>query len=189
MPIQIQSNPAKLSIHTNHASISMRGNGAKPLDIESEIAQVDMESNKPQLKIDQTECFAEAGLKNIKAFMDDAVAYGQQKFSEGVSRIVSDGNSMAAIETGYDPIADQAYQNAYAMFDHEFNYDAIPKSRPQIEVTPGNVNYNYRPAHVQNNTQAQPIQNSYTPGKVEITVKEYGKVDITYDKSSLYYQI
>jgi len=167
----------------------MRGNGAKPLNVESQIARLDMESTKPQVQIDQTECFAEAGLKNIKAFMDDAVAYGQQKFSEGVSRIVSDGDSMAAIESGYDPIADQAFQNAYAMFDHEFNYDAIPKSKPRIDVSPGNVNYNYTPAQVQNNTVAQPIENSYTPGKVEIAVKEYGKVDISYDKSSLYYHI
>jgi len=189
MPIMIQSTRAELEIRTQNASVAVQGNGTRPLTLESERASVDMQTTLPKIQIDQTASFSDAGLKNIKDFMSDAVTYGQQIFSEGIARIVSDGNTMATIENGYDPIPDQAYQNAYAMFEHEFNYGAVPTSRPTIEVIEGSANYRYNPGRVQNQTKVQPVTFNYTPGQVEVKVKSYGKVEISYDSQSLNYHI
>ncbi|MBS7525791.1 hypothetical protein KHM83_03770 [Fusibacter paucivorans] len=189
MPIQIQSTRAQLSVQTVNASLEMQGNGGQVLALDTERGSLEMESTSPEIEIDQTACFAECGLKNIKDFMADSVAYGQQKFQEGVARIVEDGNQMASIENKADPIPDQAIQNAYTMFEHEFNYDAIPKSRPSITLKEGDVNYQYQPARVNNRTVSRKVENNFTPGKVEIAVAEYGKVTISYDSSSLSYHI
>jgi hypothetical protein len=189
MPIQIQSTQTRLEYQTVNAEVERQGNGGLILSIETERASIDMESRQPEIQIDQTACFAECGLKNLKDFMADSIAYGQQKYNEGVARIVEDGNQMAAIENKVDPIPDQAIQNAYTMFEHEFNYDAIPKSKPVITLKEGDVTYRYKPASVRNDTMSRMVESAYTPGRVDFAITQYGRVTLSYDSSSLSYHV
>ena len=132
MPIQISQQPLVMNISTQPARIDQSGNGALTLDIDIKKPLLEMKTELPKVTIDQSASFAEAGLKNIKAFMDESVSYARQIVSAGVDRIVSQGNEWINIHTGVDPIPDQAIYNAYEMFDKEFNYAAIPTSRPSI---------------------------------------------------------
>ena len=183
MPIQITTQPAILAWDTQKAMLSQSGNGAQTLDIQINKPLLEITSTRPQISIDQTQSFAEAGLKNIKAFMDESVKYGQQMVQQGTARIVDQGNSFIEIHTGVYPIPDQAIYNAYEMFDKEFNYGAIPQTRPTISLNPGQVTYNFKPGYVNNQSTARKVDMQYTPWQVSYHMKQYNSINFRYEPS------
>ena len=70
MPIQISQQPLVMNISTQPARIDQSGNGALTLDIDIKKPLLEMKTELPKVTIDQSASFAEAGLKNIKAFME-----------------------------------------------------------------------------------------------------------------------
>ncbi|GAU75667.1 DUF6470 family protein [Fusibacter sp. 3D3] len=186
MSIQITSQRAILDWNTHNAKVNISGNGAAHiLKMSTTKPVVNLKTEKPQIQIDQSQCFAEAGLMSIPDLIADNAAYAQEKVSEGIARIVDQGNELAAIETGYDPIPDQAYSNAYDLFVHEFVYTTIPKSRPQIDFTRGTVDVQFQEGKVNNETQLKKLEVSYTPGKVERFMKQYQSISISFTGNAL----
>ena len=182
MPMHVESRPTLISITTKDAKLYQEGNGVNVLDIRTQKPLLEITTTKPEVRIDQSKCFEEAGLKGLKAFMNDAISYGQQVLQAGIARIVDDGNAYANIQSGQDPIPDQALYNAYEMFTHEYNYDTIPKSRPSIELVRGTVNYKFNRGQGINSTNASPVRMTYEPWKVEIAVKQYASIQFRYEK-------
>jgi hypothetical protein len=138
-----------------------------------------METIKPQVSIDQSEAFGEMGLKGIRAFMQEAVGYGQQMVSAGTDRIVSQGNEWINIHTGVDPIPDQAIYNAYEMFEKSFNGVFSPVARPQIDVQSGKVNYSFTPSKIVNSSRPQPVEMNYQPWRIDYYMKQYNSINIS----------
>lgn len=184
MPIEVTTQKANIGWDTQKASLSQSGNGAQTLDIEINKPLLEMQTTLPKIQIDQSQSFAEAGLKNLQAFMAESVSYGQQMVSQGISRIVDQGNSMIEIHTGYDPIPDQAIYNAYEMFDKEFNYGAIPTTRPSISLAEGRVETNLVKGNIVNNSRPQKVEMTYTPWQINIYVKQYASIEFRYQPSN-----
>lgn len=182
MPIIISQQPIAMSVSTTPAKLSQSGNGAKTLNLSIQKPELEMQTKLPKVKIDQSQPFADAGLKNIKAFMDDNISFGKEIFAGGVSRIVSQGNELKDIQNDYDPIPDQAISNAYDMFDKEFNYGAVPSSRPTISLDEGNVKYSFKRGSVSNQSQQQKVQMSYTPYQVNYSISQYNSINFRYEK-------
>lgn len=189
MPIQITTQPAILSWNSQNAQLSQSGNGMQTLELQVNKPQLEMETTQPKVLIDQSQPFAEAGLKNIKAFMDESISYGLQIVQQGIARIVDQGNSYIEIHSGVDPIPDQAISNAFDMFDKEFNYGAIPKSRPSIRLQEGRVNTSFVPGSVNNNSTQRKVELEYTPWQVNYFMKQYSSVDIMLQPSNLKYSV
>lgn len=115
--------------------------GLTPLSIQTTYPKVQIDGQIPRVKIDQYECFKEAGLKNNADFSADSVAYAYKKGMEGIGIIVDEGNRLQAIENGnFDVIYDIAFESGLEEVD--FNVDIIPKSRPKVKVE-GNLNIEY----------------------------------------------
>ena len=185
MPIQVSQTPAQMGWDVQKASLSQSGNGAWALDIEAQKPMLEITSKKPQILIDQRQPFAEAGLKNIQAFMEDATALSRQIWIQGIARIVSDGNTWINIHTGVDPIPDQAIYNAYEMFDKEFNYGTIPTSRPRIELDEGRINYRFIKGEVINRSTPVKVQMDYQPWRINYYMKQYNSIQFNYIKSNV----
>lgn len=186
MSIQITTQRAIIGWNTQNAKISMSGNGtANVLKMSSTKPQLNLKTEKPQIQIDQSQCFAEAGLMSIMDLTYDNSAYAAQKVSEGIARIIDQGNQMAEIQSGYDPIPDQAISNAYEMFEHEFVYTTIPKSRPKIDLIRGSVDAQYQEGEIRNETVPNKLEIDYTPGKVEFFMKQYQSINISFTGNNL----
>lgn len=150
------------------ARFEMSGGGVQnALKLRTEKPKLDMQSSRPTIKIDQSQCFAEAGLKGIADFSADTNSYARSIFLKGIARIVDDGNRMMVIENGSDAIAEQADYNAHGMFEQEFVYTTIPKSRPKISIDPWTMNYSFAPGRVINETQPKKVQIDYAPPRFE----------------------
>ena len=178
MRLEITTTPMILNFTSKNATLEKAAIPENVLDIKTEKFSVDMKMENGNLKIDQNQCFNEAGLKDIKAFMDDYVNYSKQAVSDGVDRIVSEGNSFADIHNNVDAVAQNADNNAYGIFEHEYNLDFIPKSRPKINYTSGKVNIDYRPGKIVNNSLPKNDLGTYTPGNLDIYVKQMNSIKI-----------
>lgn len=189
MPIQIATQKAVLDWNVSKAALTQSGNGISVLELQTQKPQLEMQTTLPKIQIDQTQSFADAGLKNLRAFMDDAIAYGQQIVSQGTDRIVAQGNEMINIHENYDPIPDQAISNAYEMFDKEFNYGVIPESRPQISLKEGNVSTQLNRGTVANNTYPSKVQMTYTPWQVSYYMKQYNSIQMSYQASQFKFSV
>lgn len=182
--MRITQQPAILAWDTKQAVLEQNGNAKQSLDIQIEKPQIQLDIKEPELKIDQSEPFAEAGLKGVRALMQDSVAFARQKLSEGIGRIVSDGNEWINIHTGHDPIPDQAVHNAFEIFDKEFVFAMIPTSRPKIDVIPGEVNVDLKRGKVVNNTVPEKVDMQYKPWQLNYYMKQYQSIEIQFEPES-----
>jgi hypothetical protein len=134
--IRITKTDALIGINTTPTKVYIQQPRADfELDIKD--PKVEIHTEQVQIRIDQSQCFGEAGLKNNTALREDLANRSQQALAEGVSRIVAEGNQMAAIENRSDAIAEIAFSNSIQVLD--WNIDFIPKSRPQIDYVGGTV--------------------------------------------------
>lgn len=186
MSLQISTQRAILDWNTQRSQLNMSGNGNQNVLRTSTVKpQIQIQTEKPRIEIDQSQCFSEAGLMGIFELTSDNVSYAKQKVSEAIGRIIDQGNQMLNIHEDYDPIPDQAITNAYEIFEHEFVYDTIPKSRPKIDVQRGNVDVQLNEGKVNNETELRKVQGEYSPGGVEFFMKQYHKVEISYTGNNL----
>jgi len=165
--LNIESGSAKLRLHQNHA-------------------QINISTDHVRVIIDQYRCFAEAGLKNNYDFAKEAAVKGLKQSMKFIARTAEDGNRLAEIEKGGNPVAEIAERRAFPQ--KQFVLDFIPKSRPEIKVE-GNVDIelNRRGDLTRNGVDGDYIpawmKINYTPSRVDIYVKQYPSVEIKYEKS------
>ena len=189
MPIQLSTQAAILDWNIKKASLDQFGNGIQVLDIQTEKPTILLQTTQAKVIIDQSDAFSDAGLKGIRAFMDDSVSYSRQIVAEGIDRIVSQGNEFINIYSNYDPIPDQAISNSYEMFNHAFNYGVIPQSRPQISVQEGQVNSEFRKGSVVNNSYPNKVEMTYTPWQINYFMKQYNSLQINYETSKFKFSL
>lgn len=160
----------RLSIQTYNAKLEMQT--TKPqVNMQQQHAQIQIESELPKVLIDQYECFASAGLKNNIDFISEAADRGRQQVLEFIGSTAEDGDSLAAIELGGDPIIDIAVRKASP--EHEFGMVTMPSARPKFEVT-GSLKIEFQPKElgihngVNFDVRLGSLEVTYTPGKVVI---------------------
>lgn len=182
MGLEIRRTDAVFAVETTPARLEMQSERAR-LEFRQKHAKVNIHTELPKIRIDQYQCFAEAGLKNNYDLLQEIVQRAKQYALEYVGKVAADGDMLAAIEKGGNPIAAIAERDAYP--EHEFGLDTIPKSRPKISVT-GDLRIeperNWEGAN--NGVEGRFIPGSlnvnYYPGKVNIYMKQYPSVDIRY---------
>lgn len=175
--LSINTTPASITIKTNNAKLEIQQPKAE-IDMSVSPSSLDIKTEKPVITIDQSECFSEAGRKNIRQFLDDIVSYANEKHSEGIARRVDDGNILAGIEKGYNGFK----ENAKRAINEEtsIGLDFIPKSRPVITITPGELSIRYNSSKVNFDVIPQKPIIDYRAGSVDIEVGQYPSIRIEY---------
>ncbi|NSW90063.1 MAG: hypothetical protein HPY74_05130 [Firmicutes bacterium] len=89
-------------------------------------------SREAVLEIDQYEAFASVGYKNTMDLLRESAQRAYQHVMEYIGKTAEDGDRLAAIELGGNPLADIAERDAFP--EKEFGIDFIPKARPKYDV-------------------------------------------------------
>jgi hypothetical protein len=183
--VVVNSTPAMIGIRTQNAKVDYET--TRPMvEIEQKQAQIILESTPPKITIDQSQCFSESGLKSITELIRENSAYGVRKMLESVGRIAEQGNQLADIgRTATNAIPDQAAYNAYSQFDFDYNMGTMPMSRPKIELVEGKVNVSSTGGTVKITPRMGHINQSYTPGKVEIYLQQMNSINIHVEGENL----
>lgn len=170
MRIVMQSQMALIGLKTNNAQ--MKQHYVQPvIEMETTTGELNMKVDLPKIEIDQQQCFSESGLKGILELSSDNVKAAVQQMYASVGRIADQGNQLSNFHEG-NAIADQAYYNAYDQFDNEFNMVTMPMSRPKITVIEGRVNMDPTRTQIKFNPKLSKPELEYTPGRVDIYLRQ-----------------
>ena len=185
MGLSIRTTNIQLGIERIPSRLQMETRIAK-LELHQKHAKVNITSEKPKVIIDQYQCFAEAGLKNNGDFIREAAQRGYQQVMDYIGQTAQDGNSLAAIEKGGNPIAAIAARKFSP--EKSFGLAFIPQSRPKIDVT-GRLDIQWDRNWEGVNTG---VEGKYIPGyakmdfepaRINIYVKQYPLVEIKYENN------
>jgi hypothetical protein len=183
MGLSIRTTDIELGIKTTPCRFRMNSEMAD-LRLHQEHCRVEIKTQKPEVKIDQSKCFSDEGIKSNSEFAREAAARGYKKAMQYIGKVARDGGRMAAIQHKGNVIAEIAVRDA--LKTNEFVLGFIPRSLPEIRVTgnidvqwvePGNAALNgvygeYDPAS---------LETEFDPAKVNIYVRRYPAVDIKYE--------
>jgi hypothetical protein len=178
---------ARIGIETSPASMKMQTRNAK-LEIHQKQPKVNIRTELPKVEIDQYECFASSGLKGPLELTRDEARRGYESAMEYISKVANDGDTLAAIENGGNPIVDIAVRDSFT--EHEFNMVTMPAVGPKItvkgslEIDPertsegalNGVEYKYTPGS---------INFDFTPAQVRIYMAQYASINIRYEESKI----
>jgi hypothetical protein len=177
--VRIQTTKAQLGMESQKGFLEHVNPPQQQLDIKTNLVKVEIRSRAPQIRIDQTQAFAESGLKQPLALSQDNSAYSNQKMMESIGKIVDQGNQLMAIENGGNPIPEHAVYNAYDQFVREWNMVTMPRSRPRIDLIEGTVDIQVRGGDVVNNTRPSKVSFNYQPGKLDIYLKQKDSISMS----------
>lgn len=169
MQLQVTNIRAQIGISTYDAVISVRQPGAG-MEIATRRPVLNARTEHPQVRIDQRRCFAEIGRKGIDEFTGDFAREGREAVIVAVSRMVREGNRMAAIKNKADAVAEIAMNKALPP-PVDFNITLIPTSRPKIDFV-GGVSFNPEPGVVNINFNPGTAEFQSTRGRVELYLQQ-----------------
>lgn len=178
MRLEMRSQNAYIGIETKNATISLEQPKAS-VDIKTEQPKVHIESTLAKVQIDQSQCFSESGLKSIFELISDNSNRAMSQMLSNAGRIADEGNQMADVTSGADVVAENADYNAFGQFSGEFGMVTMPKSRPKIRVIEGNNNINFSGGTVDINVRLNKVRVDYSPGKVNISLRQKNSLEIT----------
>lgn len=151
--------------------------GRGELEIKTTPSKMNIVKDKLEIRIDQTQCFAEAGLKTNTMLMDEYADLGRQYAMEGIARIAEEGNQLA-MPNNTNAIANIAANKTNKVLD--FNIKFIPESKPIIDFVGGDLKINWDIGKVDMKYTPQKPKIEYVPGELDIYVEQYPSIKIDF---------
>lgn len=168
--LQVQTTPAKVNIQTSKAQI----------DPAPQPAKMQVSGDPVQITIDQTQCFAETGLKRLPMLISDWASQGKEAARAFTAQTVQDGDTFANLKDRRPAREVLAAMAEQAYFKQtELNIDVAPKTRPEIGVT-GGKSISWTPSSYTANYTPNSISYQVAPGAVNITWSPPGAIKINY---------
>lgn len=179
MRLQMKSQMALIGINTTQPQLKQNTQLPK-LNLQIDKPEIEIKTIQPKVYIDQTEAFADVGIKKPERLTRDNVAYSKQKMQESIARIASQGDQLTEIQNISDDtvIANQAYENAFGQFEHDWGYTHIPKSGPEFTPVRGEVNISLKRGEVAGQLRKGTANFELIRGKVDIYLRQKNNLEI-----------
>lgn len=182
MSMSIKTTPIKLTTQVIQGKFEVNSRDAK-LNLKQKHAKINIETDLPKVHIDQSEAFASGGRKGVEALSRENAQLGEVQAAKYTSKMASDGDRLAKIEAGGNPIADIAERDAFP--EKEFNNALVLVTKPKISVTGGvkiEAERNFEGIHNGVEIEYVPgeLNVNITPAKLKIAVKQYNSISIRY---------
>lgn len=162
MGLSIRTTPPQISARTTQGGLDIRTQQAK-LDISQKQPFVKIRTEQPMVLIDQSQCFAEEGLKSMSQVMSEQAQKGIQAAQAFTGKKSRDGDAMAKIGHKASIMINIAKNSAIKK--HEFGMGYMPHSRPKIDVKGGTVELEAQ--EINNPGEINGVSYKYTPGDIK----------------------
>jgi hypothetical protein len=178
--IRLQSTNAQINIQTQRGQLEIQQPPAE-LSIQQPKAEMQIERTPSRLTIDQTKAREDVDLKSVFKRTTEAAQWGRQAILEGTARRIKEGEQLMRIENGGNSISEIAKRKRF-LPEHEFGLGWIPsEGSVKVDYDPAKVNINWKGNRPIIESQInKPIIN-YTPGKVDINMKQYQSLKVDFD--------
>ncbi len=187
MDLRITTTYGQIGIRTYQGRISIEQTKPEAL-IEQPRADLSIETEISKPMVDNSQCFAESGLKPVLMLAHEFYEESFNRGLEAIGEMADEGWRLMAIEHGGNPIAEIATERT--LKERELVMVSMPQSRPKIEWTPGYVNIEFK--------QNQPRVNwninnrariDAEKSRVEVFMERYPSIKIEYVGNTIDRQI
>lgn len=177
--LQMSSKMVRLGMNSTQPTTSYSIRKPK-LNLQIKKPEISIRTTKPRVLIDQTEAFADVGLKKPLRLSKDFAAESRRLMLHGIAKSANQGDELTNIHQVSDDtiIADQAEYNAYGQFVYEWNYDYIPKNGPRFSPLRGEININLNKGQVNGDFQKGSVETTLNRGKVDIYLRQRNQLNI-----------
>ena len=173
--INISTQPIRLEYTINNAKLNLQSTQPK-VQLETTPPTVEIHQPQGELTIDQYPCRYSIGIKNLADLTRDFADLGRQTAMDAIGRIAQEGDQLARIQIKSNAIADIA-ANSTVSEVLDITYARI--AMPNIHYQANPVQFNPIEGKVDLTLQRGTIQGDYQPGKVDIRVAQYPRIDIS----------
>lgn len=174
--LRIEQTYGTIGIETQNSQVRINTRQSL-LQLHQTQAKIEIDKQAPTVKIDQHGCFATAGLKNVFELTEEAAQAGQQQSMEYIAKKAADGDMLANIKAGGNPIAEIARRDSYRK--HEFNIDLIPKVRPKIDVE-GYIKLSAEMGKIETSVKEGSVNINFTENKIRLYLAQQPSLQIQY---------
>nr|WP_042350839.1 DUF6470 family protein [Bacillus massiliigorillae] len=177
--IRMQSQQALISLQTRNAIMEQQQPAAQ-LDIQQPPAEMTIDRTPSKLTIDQSAAREAIDLKSIAKRIEEFAENGRQDWLQGIARRTQEGEELLKIENGGNPIANQAKQVSERS-EKQFNIGFVPPLfSVKLHYEPTKLDINWNVNKVINNTKINKPTLDYTPGEVEVGLRQKESLQIDY---------
>jgi hypothetical protein len=174
--IQIRQQYARIGMDIEDGRMEIRQPKAT-LEQTTSPARLEMEYRDGDLTIDQSKAWDALAMGSVSRLNDRIYSQAKNIVLQNIARIVENGNRMAAIHKGGNPIADiaaeQAFEDNPLVYVGEASYDNV-----DIEYVANEPDIQYTPAHVNTTIQAQRPEIYYQRGSVSVYLAQRNSLEI-----------
>jgi len=170
--LQWETQPARMEVSSRAANLEMQS-PPPTFSIETEAAQVEIRQPQGILEIDSTPSRASIGLKTPTQFAEDQAEAGRQTVLDTIARTAQNGDRLARIANGGNPIADIAAEQSLS---DPVDITLAPLAPPEIHYTAQKPEFDVAPGNVDVQSEPSPVDMQYTPGAVDIRMAQYASI-------------
>ena len=169
--LNINQQYAKIGLNIREPMLNLHST-LPGVELQTTPAVLEIESPRPVLHIDQSQCFAESGLKGRDALLQSLVSQARSDILQDIATIAGEGDQLAKIKGASigAVIADRRPKN------HEFTMVSMPESRPQISFETYPINLNFSPAKVDLHLNRGMVDSNLDWGKVELYLEQKNSI-------------
>ena len=184
MDIKISHTWPKIGIQTQRAQLNLKNNGKTDHVITNTAPQLQINSTDAKVYIDQTQCFADAGLKGIEDFAAEVTQLAKSATMEYIQRETRQGDSFTkTYNKNARPMLDAAREEMTRRFD--YNIGLVPSHRPEITIQEGQLDIQLIQGQVDVQYNHVPIEGEYIPAQIRFYMEQVGSLDIEYVGSNV----
>lgn len=154
----------------------------KPADItyKQTAAKMNIERTPGKFNIDQEEARNELNLKGPAQLSADHAESSRQKGLEAIAQIVAEGDQMAAIENKSNAIHAIATDKNLAP-PADFNIAFIPShGSVKVSYQPTELKIDWQKGGVEYQVTPAQVEHNYTPGKIEVYLRQMQQLEIDF---------
>lgn len=178
MGLTINTQYPMVGIRKTDAFITIK-NRMPTFEAISKMPSIRIDIEHAKINIDQRECFAEIGLKDIGVFTGDIAQSSKEAGFKATAAISRKGDALARVDK--NPKAIPAMAKEALISRKDYTVDSVPKSKPGTRISGGTIDINWDMGYMELKAVTKKPVVSATKGNIEIYLLQKGYIRITYE--------
>lgn len=175
--LKIQSIPIEYNLQIERPRLEMRQANNPRSNVKKTPSSLQIQTKNIQVRLDTTEMRSSIGLKSAPDLIADAAAYGKQTALEATAEMTRFGDQIGQIQDGVT-VAGLIQQKMLEQRDSMTVF--LPSTGPVVSWDPNQMDVKYQPGNLEFEWKINQNILNYIPGKFQMVIKQYPKVQIEY---------
>lgn len=175
--LKITSIPIEYRIQVERSRLEINHSPAPKAEMRTTRPELNIDAKNVQVRLDTTEMRSSLGLKSAPRLIKEAGQKGFQDADRAKAEYAQMGNQMAQIQTGVD-VADIVSQKLLKQPTTQTVF--LPSKGPVVSWEPNSIKMQFKPGELSIDWQVLKNTMDYIPGKFQMEILQYPKIEIEY---------